>query len=139
MGVFAGVLLTITGCGDALPCSSGCPDIEGTYALEYQAANPSCGEKTAPPTTITLTRQVSALSGLLYGIPCTGTVYDTYDFTLRGAAGAGEIDSVSLRGKWVGSRPDSGASATLRGTLSVTVGTGDTACTSSRAFTGGRL
>ena len=92
----AAVVLTMTACTDALPCSS-CPAIEGAYAVSWEAPMSSCSVGVPRTTGLSFTRVGSSLHSTVAGQPLTGTLYDTYDFTLSGG-----IDvSYSLRGRLV--------------------------------------
>ncbi|MBL9038309.1 MAG: hypothetical protein JNG84_07345 [Archangium sp.] len=93
-------------CTDVLPCTA-CPPMEGTYTVAWQAAPPS-GTCTVPgprPPEWTIERTGSSISTSLDGSVLTGTVYDTYDFTLSGGV---DGPSFALRGRVVVGLSDAG-------------------------------
>jgi hypothetical protein len=131
------MLLAATACTNAQPCST-CPPIEGVWFLQYVAPVFPCDAGTplpTPPNALQLQREGSVLRSVLDGIELTGTLYDTYDFTLNGQAlGGGE--TVSMRALYrPASNPDAGDEQLLEGRL-----TRDTeACSEQRTFTGARF
>lgn len=129
------LLSLLAGCTDAMPCST-CPPIEGTWFLQYLAPDFPCdgGMPAAPPPTVSFTREGSVLRSAIDGIALTGTLYDTYDFSLNGQMpGGGEV--VSMRGTYKpASRSDAGDDTLVGGRLS----RDRSDCRDDRRFTGAR-
>ncbi len=90
--------LAFASCTDVLPCST-CPTMEGPYTFTWATTttNDSCPLPAAPPASVTFTRVGSSLRTALGSQELSGTLFDTYDFTLSG----GLDTSYNLRGRLV--------------------------------------
>ena len=131
------LLLVVAGCpGDGSPCVS-CPAIEGVWFVQYLAPDFPCdgGTPGAPANTLQLTREGSMVRSVIDGIAVSGTLYDTFDFTLNGQMpGGGE--TISLRATYKPpSKADAGDSQLVSGRLGRITG----ACDDERRFTGARF
>lgn len=88
-----------------------------------------------PGTTLTVEQSTSALRAEYADQELNGTLYDTFDFTLR--SGAGAMPRLTLRGRYVPGIADGGA--TLQGTLQRDDGAdGGTGCIGGAPFTATR-
>jgi len=129
------------GCGDARPCSS-CPLVGGTYALtlgEFQGSSEACATLLPPPapTSLTLLQSGSVLRATIGGESYSGTLLDTYDFSLLGAERQvdGGTEDLHVRGRFIPGAADSG---TLRGSFDTTSRRGGRLCDGTQPFTGPR-
>lgn len=129
-----GLLLSLS-CTDAAPCTS-CPPIEGVWFLQYTEPTFPCdaGTPTTPPATVSFTREGSVMRGAIEGVTLSGTLYDTYDFTLAGQSMNGDL-TVNLRGLYIApDKPDAGSDRITSGTLARSTAS----CRDERRFTGAR-
>lgn len=119
----APALASVGGCADGRPCTQ-CPPVEGSYVLSFSDVQRTtdCATLSPPGGELSVARVGSVLHGQLGGTELTGTLYDTYDFTLAGSSigDAGVVDAVDLVGRYV--PPSSGADGGdwIRGTYSAT-------------------
>lgn len=130
-----GVVGLAVACTNAQPCVS-CPAIEGVWFLQYIAPDFPCdaGTPAAPPMTVAFTREGSVVRGAIDGVMMSGTVYDTFDFTLSGQLPNGS-NTVNLRGIYrPPTRSDAGDEILYNGVLVRT----SAACRDDRRFTGAR-
>jgi hypothetical protein len=131
------MLVALGGCDNTTTCSSDCPPVEGVWALQYLAPIFPCdaGTQPAPPGTVQFMREGSRLTSAVDGVALTGSVYDTFDFSIHGqAVGGGE--TVDMRAKYVkGSAADGGGAALTDGRLTREAG----GCREERPFTGARF
>lgn len=109
--------LALAGCTDALPCRD-CPPLAGTYTIDWAPARlvaEGCPPTGPRPPTLTFTQVGSTAATTIGEVALDGTVYDTSEFSLRGAdAGV----TYALRGVVVaGPTASDGGSAHLTGTL----------------------
>ena len=139
--LFLAVLACAPSCGDARPCSS-CPAVAGTYALtlgEFQGSGEACATLPPPaaPTSLTLLQSGSVLRATIAGESYSGTLLDTYDFSLLGAERAvdGGTEDLHVRGRFIPGAADSG---TLRGSFDTTSRRGGRLCDGTQPFTGPR-
>lgn len=129
------LVLLVLSCTDAQPCVQ-CPTVEGVWFLQYIAPDFPCdgGVLPAPPSTVQFTREGSVLRGAIEGVPLSGSVYDTFDFTLNGQNPGGGL-TVSLRGKYnPATRADAGDETIYDGRLLRST----SQCREDRRFTGAR-
>src|SRR6478672_12655809 len=98
---FLGLLLLASCSGDNQPCTQ-CPPVEGLYILQADAPDQTCPKVVTPPNSIALSREGSTLRAVLPEGVLTGTLYDTFDFTLHGTLGGGGTDG-GTDGGFVGS------------------------------------
>jgi hypothetical protein len=135
--------VVVSACGsDNEECSS-CPPIEGTWAISAGAPDQACANGRAPPQALSITRVGSIIRADIEGSELTGTVFDTFDFSLTGSVGdqvsgadGGAVkgpDTVNIRAKFVQGNGD-GGSDTFRGTWAFTPGAdaGTQSCTETR-------
>jgi hypothetical protein len=78
--------LALSTCTNAAPCSV-CPPLAGTYAVSWERAEiltEGCPLTGPQPLTLTFAQAGSTASTLVNGVQLSGSVYDTYDFSLNG-------------------------------------------------------
>ena len=129
------LVLLLVACPDAQPCVQ-CPPVEGVWFLQYLVPDFPCdgGALPAPAPTVQFTREGSVLRGAIDGVALSGSVYDTFDFTLNGQKPGGGL-SISLRGKYnPASRADAGDETIYDGRLLRST----SQCSDDRRFTGAR-
>ena len=129
------LLLLAMSCTDSQPCAD-CPPVEGTWFLQYIAPDFPCdgGVLAAPPATVAFTREGSVMRGAIEGVQVSGTLYDTYDFSLNGQLPGGGL-TISMRGRYNPStRADAGDETLYDGRLLRSTA----ACRDDRRFTGAR-
>jgi hypothetical protein len=85
---------------------------------------------------LNFTRSDSDLDSAIGGEPLRGTLYDTYDFTLRGGRFS---TTYSMRGRVVVGTASSDAGVHLSGTLTTTSTDGGTTCAVQESFSADRL
>ncbi len=133
----AAVGFVFAACTDALPCST-CPEMEGAYAVSWEAPTGNCAVGVTRTTGLNVTRVGSSLHSTVAGQQLTGTLYDTYDFSLSGG-----IDvSYTLRGRLALGAHDAGAQAIhLVGTLRTSARGRDagTFCDTDEKFTADKI
>lgn len=124
-------------CTDSQPCAdSACPPMEGTWFFQYITPDFPCDGGTAPtpPMTVSFTREGSVLRSAIDGVQISGTVYDTFDFSLNGQLPGGGM-TINMRGTFKpASRADAGDDTLYNGRLARST----SACTDDRRFTGAR-
>jgi hypothetical protein len=127
--------LVLAACGNNLPCTE-CPPIEGRYAMTYKdlSLDGGCGERAAPVQVLDIARSGSELTSPDAGL--SGTLYDTFDFSLRARAG-GELRSLSYTGKYVAGIADGGDR--IRGDYRASFSTDAGTCASRFDFEGARI
>lgn len=130
----AAALATLAACTNALPCST-CPPLAGTYSVSWLRAlqaGDGCPATGPQPPTLTFTQGGSTAAVLVGGVQLTGTVYDTFDFSLSG----NQVDvSYVLRGTVVAT--DSATDAGVRVLGSLTTRT--EACELREDYTGDKI
>ena len=125
--------LIFAACTDASPCGK-CPAMEGTYRVMWEAPVSRCAVGATRMANLIFTRAGSGLQSTVGEQPLTGTLFDTYDFTLSGGL---EV-SYFLKGRLVlGGSADAGSPAIhLVGTLRSSVrADGGTFCDTDEPFT----
>jgi hypothetical protein len=132
------LLALMFSCSDAAPCTM-CPPIEGTWNMQYAAPiTQGCNNTVlaAAPNSVQIGRMGSQLTCAIDLLPMTGTLYDTYDFSIIGNESQldGGSRSVQLRGHYIPG-PHDGGGDTLSGSLDRSV----LDCTQSLSFTGARF
>lgn len=78
------VALAFTACTNAAPCTT-CPPLAGTYSVSWQRAlqvADGCAATGPQPQTLTFSQAGATASVLVDGYKLSGSVYDTYDFSL---------------------------------------------------------
>lgn len=114
--VAALVALAFAGCTNATPCST-CPPLAGTYSVSWQRAlqvADGCAATGPQPQTLTFSQAGSTASVLVGGLELSGSVYDTFDFSLS----ATQTDvSYVLRGTVIPTDAASDAGVRITGTL----------------------
>lgn len=116
------------------PCS-GCPDVSGAWNLQAQAADGGCAAATTPSEGLFVEQAESSLRAEYAGQTLNGTLFDSFDFSLRSNALASP--AYTLRGRFVPGTPDAGES--LTGTLRSEVrADGGIACANEVPFTATR-
>ncbi|MFL5318727.1 MAG: hypothetical protein ACJ790_03655 [Myxococcaceae bacterium] len=142
------VVLWAAGCGSDNQTCSTCPKVEGTWAITSGQPDQACSNGKAPPSSLTITRVGSTIRSTIEGNELTGTVFDTFDFTLSGAtggstggadAGVRVPDHVELRAKFIEGTGDGGVD-TFHGTWAFTpaADAGSQTCVETRDVTGSR-
>lgn len=74
-------------CSGSNETCTNCPPVEGSWAMSYGAPAPACPGAMQPPSTLVITRVGSLVRADVAGTQLTGTLFDTFDFTLRGDFG----------------------------------------------------
>ncbi|MHB8873433.1 MAG: hypothetical protein ACYC8T_07070 [Myxococcaceae bacterium] len=118
--------LSLTGCGDARPCSS-CPQLSGSYDMVYEEQSRSADCAVLPvapaPSPLELIQFGSSVRAGDGGPALSGTVYDSWEFTLTGTLavdGGASEDQVSARARFVPPARADGGSTVIRGSWSQT-------------------
>lgn len=123
--LLAGTAFVVSpGCGNGTgsPCGN-CPPIEGTYSLEFAPGTlpPDCTAigVQLPAGSLEIERTGATLNASLDGVELTGTLYQSYDFTLLSNSGPGDggTDTLTLNGRYIPVVRD-GGTAQLTGTFS---------------------
>lgn len=136
-------VVLVAACDDARPCSS-CPPLEGRYALTYEGGATAGDCATArvgePPRELEIARSGPTIRSTALGVELTGTLYDTFDFTLAGAgvSDAGS-DAITYRGKFLPPSNATDGGTLLRGSYSGThrpVPATENTCILERSFSG---
>jgi hypothetical protein len=137
--------LVSPGCGGGTgsPCTN-CPPIEGTYSLEF-APGTLPTDCTAigvqlPRGPLEIERTGPTLNASLDGVELTGTLYQTYDFTLLSSPTPrdGGSDTWTLSGRYIPVLRDGGTAqinGTFSGNYTRTPPQGTRRCTMSRPYT----
>ncbi|HEX8701124.1 MAG TPA: hypothetical protein VF815_19925 [Myxococcaceae bacterium] len=144
--VLAGTAFIVSpGCGSgtSAPCST-CPAIEGTYELEF-APGALPADCTAigvqlPRGPLEIERTGPNLSASLDGVALSGTLFQSYDFTLLSSSGPGDggTDTFTLNGRYIPQVTDGGTAqltGTFSGNYSRTPPQGTRRCTLTRSYT----
>ncbi len=79
-----GVVIAVSACTDALPCTN-CPPVDGTYAVSWPDAgtpDPVCPVPRVA--TVTLAQRNAQVTSELEGVVIAGTYYDSYDLIMSG-------------------------------------------------------
>lgn len=122
------------GCTDAAPCS-GCPDVSGTWSLVAESSDAGCAEALTPSGPLQIEQAESSIRAEFADQTLNGTLFDTFDFSLRSPALASP--AWTLRGRYIPGTPDGGES--LQGSLrSETRADGGTGCSNEVPFTATR-
>jgi len=132
--VVAVVLLAwaVTGCDSAQPCPTGsCPAVGGAWSLTWSDGFRPAGCKVQGPrpATLNFVQSDSDLKTNVDSQDLTGTILDTWTFTLSG----GQSPSYSMHGMAKSDGADAGVH--LEGSLTVV----DSECTIDDSFVGQRL
>lgn len=146
LGIPVGVVVAavVSACGgDNQECTT-CPKLEGKWALTAGGPDRTCSPSEAPPASIDITRVGAAIRSQLPGGELTGTIYDTYDFTLSGSVypadgGISRADSLSIRARFIPGGPDAGDTFTGTWTFSPAADAGTAGCVETRALNAARL
>jgi hypothetical protein len=116
-----------------------CPRVEGNWSMTYGTPTEACSPSRTPPASITITVVGSIARARINDTDFTGTVYDTYELTLRGnlpsADGGTDFDRADLRATFIQGTGDGGVDR-LTGTWSFTPAPGT--CTETRELNGTR-
>lgn len=104
--------------------------------MSWEAATGNCGSATEP-SIINLTRVGADVSTTLQGAALKGTLYESWDFLLRG----GFDRRLTMRGRFTSAGSGSGDAGTvqLAGTLTTEQSADGGVCSSTEKFTGSRL
>lgn len=135
LSVAVSLSTALLSCTDSQPCSD-CPPMEGTWFFQYLAPDFPCdaGVLADPPATVSFTREGSVMRSAIDGIQLSGTLYDTFEFSLNGQMPGGGL-TISMRGSYKPStRSDAGDETLYSGRLARSTDR----CRDDRRFTGAR-
>jgi hypothetical protein len=127
LGLLAGAALAAA-CGTAnRVCFQSCPPMEGRWRVVFESGSvpADCQAIDAAPVDgeLSVTRQGAALTATFGGTELTGTLYESFDFSLNGQStpNGGGLDAISFRGRYVPSSDGGTAGAQLTGVHDVTL------------------
>lgn len=136
-------LLASAACGGDTRACNTCPNVAGTWTLSFEDGElpPECEQlgRTLPAEPLVLQQVGSALTTELQGTQMTGTLYDTWEYTVFGS---GDDDAgsrtVALTGRYAQPLAALDAGERLQGNYNATYDEGETTCVLTRGYTAQR-